>query len=158
MLSQFPLTFHQIHNRVPCFIASDYFCAYWDGLCDHLGDLPWEDIFELSASTAARKFCEWVQVGIDVYIPHLKYQVKPYSSSWFSAACAAAIVDRNTSFMCFFLDMLKSQSLPRNLALETWQIANSVLSKGKSDIPPPFNSPDMLSSASDKAKLFAKNF
>ena len=51
-----------------------------------------------SASTAASEFCEWVQVGIDVYIPHRKYQVKPHSSLWFSAACGAAIVHRNHFF------------------------------------------------------------
>ena len=39
-----------------------------------------------------------------------------------------------------------------------WRIANSVLNKGKSAIPPLFNGPEMLSSASDKKKLFAKNF
>ena len=39
-----------------------------------------------------------------------------------------------------------------------WRIANSVLNKGKSAIPPLFNGPEVLSSASDKAKLFAKNF
>ena len=39
-----------------------------------------------------------------------------------------------------------------------WQIANSVLSKGKSAIPPLLNGLEVLSSASDKAKLFAKNF
>ena len=39
-----------------------------------------------------------------------------------------------------------------------WQIANSVLNKGKSAIPPLLNEPEVLSSASDKAKLFAKNF
>ena len=39
-----------------------------------------------------------------------------------------------------------------------WQIANSVLNKGKSAIPPLFNDPEVLPSASDKAKLFAKNF
>ena len=61
-------------------------------------DVPWEDIFKLSASAAAGEFCEWVQVGIDVYIPHHKYQVKPHSSPWFSAACAAAIVHRNHFF------------------------------------------------------------
>ena len=38
-----------------------------------------------------------------------------------------------------------------------WRIANSVLNKGKSAIPPLFNGPEVLSSASDKAKLFAKN-
>ena len=39
-----------------------------------------------------------------------------------------------------------------------WHIANSVLNKGKSAIPPLFNGPEVLSSASDKAKLFAENF
>ena len=39
-----------------------------------------------------------------------------------------------------------------------WQIANSVLNKGKSAIPPLFNRLGVLSSASDKAKLFAKIF
>ena len=79
-------------------MAYDYSLADWDGLCDHLRDAPWEDIFKLSASAAASEFCEWVQVGIDVYIPHRKYQVKPHSSPWFSAACAAAIVHRNKFF------------------------------------------------------------
>ena len=27
--------------------------------------------FKRSASAAAREFCEWVKVGIDLYIPHL---------------------------------------------------------------------------------------
>ena len=39
-----------------------------------------------------------------------------------------------------------------------WQIANSVLNKGKSAIPPLFNRLEVLPSSSDKAKLFAKNF
>ena len=39
-----------------------------------------------------------------------------------------------------------------------WRIANSVLNKGKSAIPPLFNGPEVLSSTSDKAKLFAENF
>ena len=53
-------------------IACDYSCADWDGLFDHLRDVPWEDIFKLGASAAASEFCEWVQVGINVYIPHRK--------------------------------------------------------------------------------------
>ena len=44
--------------------------------------VPWEDIFKLSASTAASEFLEQDQVGIDVYIIHNKYQVKPSYSSW----------------------------------------------------------------------------
>ena len=35
---------------------------------------------------------------IDAYIPHRKYQVRPHSSPWFSAACAAAITHRNHFF------------------------------------------------------------
>ena len=41
-------------------IAYDYSCAEWDGLCDHLRDVPWEDIFKLVASAAACEFCKWV--------------------------------------------------------------------------------------------------
>ena len=29
--------------------AYDCSCADWDGLCDHLRDVPWEDIFKLGA-------------------------------------------------------------------------------------------------------------
>ena len=39
-----------------------------------------------------------------------------------------------------------------------WRIANGVLNKGKSAIPPLFNGPEVLSSAFDKAKLIAKSF
>ena len=38
-------------------IAYDYSRADWDGLRDHLRDVPWEHIFKLSAS-AASEFCE----------------------------------------------------------------------------------------------------
>ena len=78
------------------YIAYDYSCADWDGLHDHLRDVPWENIFKLRTSAA-----EWVQVGIDVHIPHRKYQVKSHSSPWFSAFCAAAIVHRNY-FLCLY--------------------------------------------------------
>ena len=54
-------------------IAYDYSRADWDDLHDHLRDVSWEDILKLSAFVAARVFCEWVQVRIDVYIPHRKY-------------------------------------------------------------------------------------
>ena len=37
-------------------IACDYSRADWDGLHYHLRDVPFEDIFKLSASTAATKF------------------------------------------------------------------------------------------------------
>ena len=53
------------HDAPFCCIAYDCSCADWYGLCDHSRNVPWEDIFKLSAS-AATVFCEWVQVGIDV--------------------------------------------------------------------------------------------
>ena len=59
-------------------IAYDYSRADWDGLSDHLRDILREDVFKLSASAAAREFCEWVQVRIDVYILYGKYEVKPH--------------------------------------------------------------------------------
>ena len=139
-------------------IAYDYSHADWDGLCDHLRDVPREEIFKLSASAAASQFCEWFQVGIDVYIPHCKYQVKPHSSPWFSAACAAAIVHRNHLFHLYqqnksseskakfrqasnhckrvleaaklaYDNKKKIPSLPRNLALGTFGELAIVFSK-----------------------------
>ena len=77
-------------------IVYDYSRAVWDGLHDHLRDVLWEDVFKLCAS--ASEFCELVQFEIDVYIPHRKYQVKLHWFSWFSAACAAAIIHRNHFF------------------------------------------------------------
>ena len=151
-------------------------------------DVPWEDIFKLSASAADSEFCEWVQVGIDVHIPHRKYQVKPLSSPRFSASCAAAIVHRNHFFRLYqrekssdskvkfrqasnrckrvleaaklaYANKTKESITFQDLgSRDFWQIANSVLDKGKSAIPPLFNSPEVLSSASHKAKLFAENF
>ena len=48
MLSQFPFTFHHVHKRMSHFIALIKTSrADWDGLCDHLRDIPWEDIFKL---------------------------------------------------------------------------------------------------------------
>ena len=88
-------------------IAYECSRADWDGLPDHLREVPWEDIFKLSVSAAASEFCEWVQVGIDVNIPERIYQVNPHSSRWFSAACAAAIVHRNKYFfVCTKINLL----------------------------------------------------
>ena len=45
--------------------AYDYFHADWDGLRDHLRDVPWEVIFKLSASS---EFCELFSLEL-MYIP-----------------------------------------------------------------------------------------
>ena len=57
--------------------------------------------FKLGASDSASEFCEWAQVGIDVYIPHHKYQVKFYSAPWFSAAFATTINHKNHFFRLY---------------------------------------------------------
>ena len=56
---------------------------------------------KLGASAAATDVCEWVLVGINVYIPNRKYQVKPYSSLLFSAAYALAIAHNHSSSFFF---------------------------------------------------------
>ena len=67
-------------------IAYDYSCADLNGLHDYLRDVSWEDIFKLSASAAASAFCEWIQVGIDVYIPQVSGQAS-FISMIFSWLC-----------------------------------------------------------------------
>ena len=123
-----------------------------------------------------------------IYIPHRKYQVKPHSSPWFSAACAAAIVHRDYFFRFYqrekssdskvkfrqasncckrvleaakltYANKTKESITSQKLgSRDFWRIANSVLNKDKSAIPPLFKGPEELSSASDKAKIFAENF
>ena len=72
-------------------------CADWDGLHDHLRDIPWEDILRLGSYAAASEFCEGVQVEIDVYIISLIVNIR--SGPWFSAAFAADIAHRNLFFL-----------------------------------------------------------
>ena len=91
----------------------------------------------------------------------------PHSSPWFSAACAAPIVNRNHFFRMYQQNKSSeskvkfrqaSNHCKRVLEAAKLLIANSVLNKGKSPTAPVFNGPEVLSSTSDKGKLFAKNF
>ena len=59
-------------------IAYAYSFVNWDGFCDYFRDAQREDIFKLGAAATASEFWDWVQLGVDVYIPHCKYQVKPH--------------------------------------------------------------------------------
>ena len=63
--------------------------------------------------------------------------IRPHSSPWFSAACAAAIVHSN-HFSRLYQQNRSSESK-----------SNSVLNKGKSAIPLLFNDAEVLFSASD---------
>ena len=188
VLSKFPFAFLLNSEQDALFhcIAYGYSRADWCSVRDHLRDAPWEDIFKPGASAAASEFCEWIQVGTDVYIPHRKYQVKPHSSPWFSAACAAAIVHRNHFFRLYqreksdskvkfrqasnrckrvleaskleYANKTKESITPQKLGSRDFRsIANSVLNEGKSAIPSLFNGSEVSCSASGKAKLFAEN-
>ena len=132
----------------------------------------WEMFYERISLNSAP--CEWIQVGIGVYIPHWKCQVKPHSSPWFSAACATAIVHRNHFFRFYqrekssdskvkfrqasnrckrvleaaklaYATKTKESITPQKLGSRDFcQIANSVLNKGKYAIHPLFNRPEGL--------------
>ena len=152
----------------------------WDGLRDHLRDVPWQDIFKLGASAAASEFCGRVWVGIDVYILCRKksgqvpfiymvssclcffrlYQREKSSDSnvdfrQASNRCKRVAEAAKLAYANKTKDSITSQKLGSR---DFWPIPNSVLNIGKSAIPPLFNGPEVLSSASDKAKLLAEDF
>ena len=67
-------------------IVFNYSCADWDGLHDHLRDIPWEDIFKLGASAAASEFCEWFRLEL-MYIYHIENTRSSLISMVFSCLC-----------------------------------------------------------------------
>ena len=87
----------------------------------------------MDTSVAASKFCEFVQVGIDVPIPHDKYQVKSDSSLWFSATCASAIALKPT---IIHVNKTKSITSQKLCSCNFWQVFNNVFSSCESVIPP----------------------
>ena len=116
-----------------------------------------EDIFKLGASAAGSEFCEWFQVGIDAYIPHRKCKSSESKVKFRQASNRSKRVlePAKLTYANKTKDSITSQKLGTR---DFWRIANSVLKKGKTAIPPLFNEPEVLSSASDKAKLLAENF
>ena len=72
-----------------------------------------------------------------------------------SNCCKRALETTKVSYANEAKEFITSQKLgSQNFC----RIANSVANKGKSAIPPLFIDPELLSSASDEAKLFAENF
>ena len=174
---------HPYHRTVYSYSKAD-----WDGLRDHLRDVPWSDIFSHDTTFAAKELSEWVKIGIDCYIPHRKFQLKPHSSPWFTPSCAAAIAHRNHYFHRYHRDVTPdnkklfydarnhckrviteakssyAEATRHSIASQRigsrdfWRICNSVLNRGKSTIPLLFNGPEVLTTSTDKANLFARNF
>ena len=117
-----------------------------------------------------------------MYIYHIENIRSSLIPPWFSAACAAAMVHRN-HFFCLYQREKSSDSKVKfrqasncckrifeaaKLAFvsissqklgswDFWRIAYNVINKGKSATPPLFTALEVLPSASDKAKLFAKS-
>ena len=131
----------------------------------------------------------WVSSGSNwLYIPHQKYQAKPHSSPWLSAACGVAKVHRNRFFRLYQKDKSSESNVKFRQAsnctrrvLEAGKfvytnktkesinsqklgsqdflwIANSVLNKSKFAITSLLNGLEVLLSVSNKGKFFAKNF
>ena len=161
-------------QQMPCFIAKCMTILMLIGtifMIIYLRDVSWESLIS-SAFAAAIEFYKWVQGP----------------SPWFSATFAAVMVYRTHFFCLYqrnksseskvkvrqvgncckrVLEAAKLAYAPKTKESITsqklgsqdfWQIADSVLNKGKSVIPPLLNGLEVLSSTSDKVKSFPKNF
>ena len=140
---------------------------------NHLRDVPWEDIFKFGASVATSEFCEQVRVEIDVenirsslihlhgfqllvllpYFTDLYQKDKSFDSKvkfrQASICCKRVLEAAKLACANKTNNSITSQNLG---SCDFWQIANSVLNKGKSAIPLLFSGLEVLPSASDKAQ------
>ena len=111
-------------------------------------------------------FLSWFRLKFYVYILHSRYQINSHSSPRLLVACATATVHSNHFFVCtnrinflnlrsnsgrlvivtnWFLKLKKlvytdeakeSFTSQKRNSRDFWRIANNVLNKSKSDIPP----------------------
>ena len=125
-------------------------------------------------TTSLIRFLKYVS---DILQTEEAFTVEEYkhTHTWFSVACASATAHGNHFFRLYQQNKLslskvkirqtsnrfntKESITSQKLgSWDFWSIANSVLNKGKSAILPLFNNPKVLSSTSDKSKLFHKMF
>ena len=69
--------------------------------------------------------------------------------------CKRVITEAKSSYAEATRHSIASQRIGSH---DVWRICNSVLNRGKSTIPPLFNGPEVLTTSTDKANLFAGNF
>ena len=105
-----------------------------------------------------------------MYLSHRKYQAKPHFFCLYQKDKSpdSKVKFRRASNRCkrvleivklaYFKKTKESITSQKLCSWDFWRSANSVLNKGKSAIPPLFSGPEVLSSASEEAKLFAENF
>ena len=129
-------------------IAYDYSCADWDSLCDHLRDVHGKISLNSELLLLMNSVSGFMLANIRSSLTHLH---------GFHLHCIVAkrLLRLPNLRMVIKQESIISQKLGSK---DFGQIASSVLNKGKFVILPPLNSLEVLSSASDKAKLFARNF
>ena len=169
-------------------VSYNYERGKWDAFRDFLRDLPWDGVFSLPADSCATEIAEWLRIGIEEFIPHRRYQVKPHSVPWFSPDCSAAIATRNHHYHCYrsnpstsnrasfrkarndcekvlkaaesrYIESTKSKISDQTLgSKDFWRILNSVLNRGKSSVPPLVSGSQIIQSSKGKAEVFATMF
>ena len=100
----------------------------------------------------------WSIYVLQLFVNHLYQKDKSASKVKFRQAsnhCKRVLEAAKLAYANKTKESITSQKLGSN---NFWRITNSVLNKGKPAIPPLFNGSEVLSSASDKATLFAENF
>ena len=142
-----------------------YSKADWCGFRTFLSQVPWGSVLSGNVNAAAQEVTEWIQIGMNTYIPTRTYQQKPHSQPWFTPECAAAICQRNFYFHKYQRDRtvrnLSSFKAARRRCKKTldqardryanqtresissqklgskdfWRICNSVLKRSKSSLP-----------------------
>ena len=189
LLSQFPLTLHQIYNGMPHFIACFMIILMLIGMTFVIIREMFHGRISLSLVLLLLlgNFVSGFRLELMYISLRNTRSSLTYLHGFHSAACAAVVAHRNHFFRLYQEDKSASKVKFRQASnrcksvleavklayanktkesvtfqklgsRDIWQIANCVLNKGKSAIPPLFNGLEVLSSACDKAKLFAENF
>ena len=165
-----------------------YADADWDSFRTFIADSPRHHIFKRHPTKVTSLITDRISEGMNLFIPHKKYQQKPGSQPWFTPGCAAAIAHRNHYFHLYnsnrdketkaayrqssnrcsrilkdakesYKSSIKNKIEEQTLgSKEFWKITKKILNPGKSSIPTIVNGPEILPSASDKASLFAEMF
>ena len=79
-------TFQPFHRMVFQFGKAD-----WDGFRCFLADVPWSSVQGLGPDLAADELSQWINLGMEIYIPLRTYHIRAHSQHWYTPACAAPI-------------------------------------------------------------------
>lgn len=70
----------------------------WDSLRDFYATVPWASCFSDDPNSTADQITEWIQCGIDSYVPSSFKPGRPNSPKWFTADCQRAVLRKNQAF------------------------------------------------------------